>query len=160
MHTYVVTGSASGIGKTTAELLTSRGHRVIGVDLKDADITVDLTTAVGRDALVDEVAERSGGQLDGVVACAGLAAPIPATVGVNFFGMVATLEGLRPLLAKAPAPRAVGIASMASLMPTDDVLVAAMTAKDEPGALARAAVLAENPESGGLIYGSTKKAFA
>ncbi|WP_407345559.1 SDR family oxidoreductase [Pengzhenrongella phosphoraccumulans] len=160
MRTYVVTGSASGIGKTTVELLTSRGHRVIGVDLREADITADLTTAVGRAALVDDVADRGDGRIDGVVACAGLAAPIPATVGVNFFGMVSTLEGLRPLLAKAPAPRAVGISSMASLMPSDDALVAAMAGNDEPGALARAAILAESPETGGLIYGSTKKAFS
>jgi len=159
-RTYVVTGSASGIGKATAELLASRGANVIGVDINDADIIVDLTTGFGRSQLVDEARGLSGGQIDGVVAVAGLALPSPATVAVNFFGMRATLEGLRPLLAGSTAPRAAGVSSMASLMPVDDELVAAMSASDEPGALARAAVLAETAEGGGLIYSSTKKAFA
>ncbi|MGV8883436.1 MAG: SDR family oxidoreductase [Rhodoglobus sp.] len=159
-RTMVVTGAASGIGKATAELLISRGDKVIGVDLKGSDISVDLTTAEGRDRLVDEVRELSGGTIDGILAIAGLAAPIPATTAVNFFGMVATLEGLRPLLAGSPSPRAVGVASMASLHPNDDELVALMTAGDEAGALARSEVLAADPATGHLIYGSTKKAFA
>ena len=159
-RTIVVTGAASGIGKATAELLTSRGDKVIGVDLAGSDINVDLTTAAGRSALVEQVTEHSGGTIDGVLAIAGLAAPIPATVAVNFFGMVATLEGLRGLLAGSDAPRAAGVASMASLHPVDDELVAALTAGDEAAALARAEVLAADPATGYLIYASTKKAFA
>jgi len=159
-RTIVVTGAASGIGKTTAELLQSRGDTVIGVDLKGSDVNVDLTTPEGRADLVDQVREKSGGSIDGILAIAGLAHPIPATVAVNFFGMVATLEGLRPLLAGSDAPRAAGVASMASLHPVDDELVAAMTAGDEAAALARAEILAGDEATGPLIYGSTKKAFA
>jgi NAD(P)-dependent dehydrogenase (short-subunit alcohol dehydrogenase family) len=159
-RTVVVTGAASGIGKATAELLQSRGDTVIGVDLKGSDINVDLTTADGRTALVQQVRERSDGTIDGILAIAGLAHPIPATVAVNFFGMVATLEGLRPLLAGSDAPRAAGVASMASLNPVDDELVAAMAAGDEAAALARAEILAAEESTGYLIYGSTKKAFA
>lgn len=160
-RTYVVTGSASGIGKATAELLVERGHTVIGVDLRDADVTVDLTVPEDRERLVTEVAEKSGGTIDAIIAVAGLALPIPKTVGVNYFGMVATMEGLRPLLAGSAAPRAVGVASMASLHPNDAELVDLLLAGDEPGALARAEVLAASPETtGGLIYGSTKAAFA
>ncbi|GLK18012.1 SDR family oxidoreductase [Herbiconiux flava] len=159
-RTMIVTGAASGIGKATAELLRERGDTVIGVDLRDADVTADLSTAEGRASLIEQVREASGGRIDGILAIAGLAAPIPATVAVNFFGMVATLEGLRPLLSGSEAPRAVGIASMASLHPHDDELVALLTAGDEPGALARAEVLAGDPSTGHLIYASTKKAFA
>lgn len=160
-RTYVVTGSASGIGKVTAEVLKAKGDTVIGVDLHDADINVDLTTADGRTTLVAEAARLSGGRIDAIVAIAGLALPVPATIGVNFFGMVATLEGLRPLLAGSDAPRAVGVASMASLMPVDDELFNACLALDEPAALARAAVLAQDPAgAGGLIYSSSKRAFA
>jgi NAD(P)-dependent dehydrogenase (short-subunit alcohol dehydrogenase family) len=160
-RTSVVTGSASGIGKATKQVLESRGEKVIGVDLHDADITVDLATANGRAMLVNRVTELSGGSIDAVYAIAGLALPVPATVGVNFFGMVATLEGLRPLLLSVSAPRAVGVASMASLGPVDDQLVAAMTAGDEAAGVARAEVLAGEPETGGaLIYASTKKAIA
>lgn len=50
---------------------------------------------------------------------------------------------------------------MASLQPVDEELSAAMKAGDEPKALARAAVLAEQPETlGGLIYSSSKRALA
>jgi NAD(P)-dependent dehydrogenase (short-subunit alcohol dehydrogenase family) len=159
VRTYIVTGAASGIGRATAELLTSRGEKVIGVDLAGSDINVDLATAEGRKTLVSEAERLSGGTIDGVLAIAGLAAEIPATVGVNFFGMVATLEGLRPLLSQSDAPRAVGVASMASLHPVDDELVAALAAGDETAALARAAVIGQGG-TGGSIYASTKKAFA
>jgi NAD(P)-dependent dehydrogenase (short-subunit alcohol dehydrogenase family) len=160
-RTSVVTGSASGIGTATKEVLESRGETVIGVDLHDADITIDLSTANGRAALVDRVTELGNGSIDAIYAIAGLALPVPATVQVNFFGMVATLEGLRPLLLSVSAPRAVGVTSMASLGPVDDQLVAAMTAGDEAAGVARAEVLAGEPESGGaLIYASTKKAIA
>lgn len=159
MRTYVVTGSASGIGKATAELLVERGDAVIGVDLHDADIEVDLTSTEGRERLIAEATRLSGGTIDGVLAVAGLATPTPATVAVNYFGMIATLEGLRPLLAGSDAPRAVGVASMASLQPSDDRLVELELAGDEPGALARAAELAGTQETGALIYSSTKVGF-
>ena len=51
-RTYVVTGSASGIGRATTDLLTERGHRVIGVDVRDADVVADLSTAEGRSVLL------------------------------------------------------------------------------------------------------------
>jgi len=54
-RTYVVTGSASGIGKATKELLEERGEKVIGVDIHDADVVVDLCTASGRTELVEKV---------------------------------------------------------------------------------------------------------
>ncbi len=159
MRTVVVTGSASGIGRALAELLVSRGERVIGVDIHDADVTVDLATPEGREAMVAQVAELSGGSLDAVVANAGLATGTPTTVGVNYFGALATLEGLRPMLAGSDAPRAAATVSMASLMPNDPELVDAMLAGDEARALARAEVLA-GTEAEGLIYGSTKAALS
>jgi NAD(P)-dependent dehydrogenase (short-subunit alcohol dehydrogenase family) len=157
----VVTGAASGIGLATKQLLESRGERVIGIDLRDADVTVDLASADDRERMVAEVAELSGGRLDAIVAVAGIAAPIPATAAVNYFGMIASLEGLRPLLLGSDAPRAVGVASFGSVMPVDDELVLALTAGDEDAALARAADLAaDSTERGLLIYTSSKRAFA
>lgn len=158
-RTALVTGAASGIGRTTAELLRERGYRVIGADLRGSDIDADLTTGEGRDKLVEEAARLSDGKLDAVLAVAGLALAVPATVGVNYFGMVYTLTGLRPLLTSSDAPRAVGVSSMASLMPVDDELVAAMAAGDEPAALGRAAQL-EGTDGAQQIYSSSKKAFS
>lgn len=156
-RTSVITGSASGIGKATRELLEGRGERVIGVDIHDADVVADLASADGRTAMVDAVRTAAGGRIDAVYAVAGLALPAPATVAVNYFGTVATLEGLRPLLADSDAPRALLVSSMAALMATDDELVALLAAGDEPAALARAEVLAKEPAATGqLIYSSTK----
>lgn len=159
-RTAVVTGSASGIGKATKELLESRGERVIGIDLHDADIQADLATAEGRTVMVEGVRELTGGAIDAIYAVAGLAKPIPATVGVNYFGAVATLEGLRPFLLSSPAPRAVVVSSMAALLPVNDELVGILNSGDEPAALAQAEVLAKDPERSGLIYASTKRAIS
>lgn len=159
-RTAVITGSASGIGRAAAELLAERGYRVIGVDIAGADINVDLTTPEGRETLVAEVTERSGGTVDVVIANAGLSSPTVATAAVNFFGAVATLAGLRPLLAASPAPRAVATTSMAALFPPDEALLQAFLAEDEPAALARAAQLADDPAQANLIYGTSKQALA
>lgn len=160
-RTYVVTGAASGIGRATSDLLAERGHRVIGVDLAGTDVNADLSTAEGRAELVDRVRELSGGTIDAIIANAGLATPTAKTVAVNYFGAVATLEGLRPLLAGSPAPRAAATVSMASLFPTDDALMEALLAGDEAAAMSRGAELeASAPETANQIYATTKAALS
>ena len=117
-RTYVVTGAASGIGAATASYLRERGSRVIGCDLHDADVIADLATIEGRAKLVEGVIRLSGGRIDAIVANAG-GGPAETMVALNFFGSVATLEGLRPTLASSPAPRAVMVSSVASLGPLE-----------------------------------------
>jgi NAD(P)-dependent dehydrogenase (short-subunit alcohol dehydrogenase family) len=158
-RTYVVTGCASGIGQATAELLAECGHRVIGVDLRDADIRVDLATEAGRSELVTATAALSGGGIDAIVAVAGVAVMGPLAVAVNYFGALATLQGLRPLLAGSPAPRAVAVSSAATVKPVDDALMALLAAEDEPAALARAAELAQSDDSR-HVYASSKRALS
>lgn len=160
-RTYVVTGSASGIGAATAELLQERGFRVIGVDLAGADVTADLSTADGRSRAVAEVLAASGGSVDAVVAAAGIAAPKPLTVAVNFFGVTDFLNALAPALASSDAPRAVVVSSMATLQPNSAELVDAMLAGDEQEALRIGGALAEQgPEAGYLNYPSSKRALS
>lgn len=105
MGTYVVTGSASGIGAATAALLTGRGHRVIGVDRAGADVNADLSTPVGRRAAIDQVTALAGETVNGFVPCAGVAGLTGVDsrllVSVNYYGAVELAEGLRPLLAEA-----------------------------------------------------------
>jgi len=161
-RTYVVTGAASGIGKATAEHLRKQGHTVLGVDLRDTDITADLSTDEGRASLVEQAARLSGGRLDGVIAVAGLVAPKPVTVNVNYFGAKATLEGLQPLLLKSDAPRAAVVSSMGAIVDFDDDLLARLVADDEAGAVAEAERLGSEVIATGMspIYGTTKNAIA
>jgi NAD(P)-dependent dehydrogenase (short-subunit alcohol dehydrogenase family) len=154
-RTVVVTGSASGIGKATAAILAKSGTRVIGVDLHDAEVIADVGTTDGRQQLVDNVRAIAGDRIDAVFACAGIAVPEPLTVAVNYFGVVATLEGLRPLLACGNQPRAVTITSIASILPAvDQELVAACLQGDEALALDVAR------RKGAGFYNSSKAALA
>ena len=159
MGTIAITGSAGGLGGATAARLRHAGHDVIGVDVRDAEVIADLSTAVGRAAMVDGVASRCGGVLDGVVAGAGITnQPGEQVVAINYFGAIATLEGLRPMLAKGTRPAAVAISSNSiSTMPDIPLdVVDVCLAGDEQEAWRVAA-----PDSEGMItYGATKLALA
>jgi NAD(P)-dependent dehydrogenase (short-subunit alcohol dehydrogenase family) len=160
VRTFIVTGAASGIGKATSELLASSGVRVIGVDLHGADINVDLGTPDGRAELVSSARQLSEGCLDGIAAIAGVITPSSSVVALNYFGTIATLEGLRQLMLGSAAPRAVAVSSTASLRPVDDLLVELMASGDERGAIERSMVLAAQERNEKLIYSSSKRALA
>lgn len=143
MRTIVVTGSASGMGAATKERLESAGDRVIGVDVKDADVVADLGTTEGRAAAITAVTERSGGIVDGVVTWAGLAGlthrPGSLLVSVNYFGTIVLLEGLRPLLARGSSPAAVAISSNSTTIQPNVPLAITDTCLTGDEAAARAA---------------------
>lgn len=160
MRTYLVTGSASGVGAAVTDTLRAARHRVVGVDVKDADVVADLGTPEGRAAAVEGTLAATDGTLDAVIACAGISHPVPATVSVNFYGVTELLTALRPTLARSAAPRAVAISSMATLHQNDARLVELMLSSDEAAALARAAELAADPQSANLIYASSKRALS
>jgi NAD(P)-dependent dehydrogenase (short-subunit alcohol dehydrogenase family) len=105
MRTIAVTGSASGIGAATAARLAGHGCRVIGVDLAVGDVTADLGVPADRERAVAEVIDRCDGRLDGLVTSAGIGGSTRTQggtlVGINYFGTVGLLEGLRPALAAA-----------------------------------------------------------
>jgi NAD(P)-dependent dehydrogenase (short-subunit alcohol dehydrogenase family) len=152
----LVTGSASGIGQATVARLKAAGDEVIGVDLRNAEIEADLGTAEGRAHMIAEAERLSNGRLDGVLAGAGIAnyALPREIIAINYFGAVATLEGLRPLLARSHRPRAVAICSTALMLPVDAAVIASCLAGDE--AKAREQILS-NPTT---AYSSSKRALA
>ena len=118
MATICITGSASGIGAATKARLESKGHRVIGVDLRDADVCADLSHPEGRTAAVNGVLDQCGGVLDGLVPGAGLSDPHPPAriAAVNYFGAIVVTEGLRPALANATNSAVVMISSNSTTM--------------------------------------------
>lgn len=160
-RTYVVTGSASGIGNTTAELLRARGDKVIGIDLTNAEVEADLSTVEGRADAAAKAIELASGVIDGVIACAGISAPIAKTISINYFGVTELIEQLQPALAKSAAPRVAVVSSMASLQGNSRELVEASLEGDEQKAVAIAEGLAAmGPEIGHAIYSSSKRAIA
>lgn len=149
-RTILVTGTASGINAAVRAELERGGHRVIGVDFADAEIAVDLATPEGRTEMVARARELSGGRLDGVVAGAGESRTDPGRlVSTNYFGAIATLEGLHPLLAASGIGRAVAIVSTASLLPVSAATVQACLAGDEPRAIEAARADPDNAYAAG-----------
>jgi NAD(P)-dependent dehydrogenase (short-subunit alcohol dehydrogenase family) len=134
-------------------MVEERGGKVIRCDLHDADIEVDLSTAEGRETLAAKAAEYQ--TIDAVLAIAG--GGQRGLIQTNFFGAVATLEGVRPMLLRSDAPRAVVISSTASLAAADKTAVELCLAGDEPGAVAAAAAVP--PDGGPGAYGIAKRAL-
>jgi NAD(P)-dependent dehydrogenase (short-subunit alcohol dehydrogenase family) len=159
-RTYVVSGAASGIGAATAALLREQGHRVVTVDLRDADVVADLSTAQGRGAAVAGVREQTD-VVHGVVPAAGIGGftgTDPAlVVSVNFFGAIALVEGLRDLMAAADGAAVVLLASNSITgQPgwAGDVAVACLRGDEEA---ARAAASAHEAV---MVYPASKAALA
>jgi len=157
VRTIVITGSAGGIGAATRVRLEKEGHRVIGVDVRDAEVIADLSTPDGRAAMVDAVADACDGVLDGLVAGAGIMGEQPLVAAINFFGAVATLEGLRPLLVRGTDPSAIAISSNSTTTTpgVTDAVVNTLLASDEPAALD-----AIGAAAGFVAYPASKLALA
>lgn len=156
MRTIALTGSASGIGAATRAALEADGHRVIGVDLRDAEVVADLGTADGRADAIAGVLQACDGTLDGYGGFAGVPATVeaPLLTTVSYFGSVAMLDGLREALTRGDQPSALAVSSCAATVaPVDDGLVETLLGGDE------AAAIAQSTDSG-VTYASVKLALA
>lgn len=113
-RTYVVSGSASGIGAATTAMLRRQDHRVIGVDLHDAEVVADLATTEGRADAIEQIKAQAE-VIHGLVPCAGIAGlsglDPERLVSVNYFGALALVRGLRSELAAAGRASVVLISS-------------------------------------------------
>lgn len=154
-----VTGSASGIGAALTSLLREQGVRVIGVDLSDAEVIADLGTPAGRLAAAEGIKIACGGELDGIVTCAGISLPLELTVKVNYFGTTELVDALRPLFALSPAPRIAVVGSINGTRPPDEALLSACLNGDESAAVAVAAIALDEGR-GAEIYATSKTAIA
>lgn len=160
MRVVAVTGSASGIGAATRARLEEDGRRVVGVDLRGAEVEADLSRPEGRRAAIDAILERCEGRLDAAVLCAGVGghvADLGLVAAVNYFGAVEVLDALLPALRRGEHPAVVVMASnSAQFFPLDEhPYVLALLEGDE----ARARELAAK-ENGFIAYAGSKHALA
>ena len=155
---YVVTGADSGLGKAVADILAVEARVITCGVGEGVDVRADLATVDGRTRLLAEVDARSGGRVDGVVAAAGIGAPRVETVALNYFGTIALLEGLGPLLARSSAPAAAVVSSSSTLNRGSDALVRACLRGQESRALDVAGRLVRG-RRGSQIYRSSKIAL-
>src|SRR3954447_2745002 len=157
----VVSGSASGMGAATARLLRDGGHRVIGIDQRDADVVADLSTSDGRADAIAAVTNACAGTLDGAALFAGVGGatgrPASLLVSLNYFGSVQLFEAFRPLLAAAGTASAVAISSNSTTCQPgwSEELVAACLAGDE-----QAACEVADRQDSMTAYPATKTALA
>lgn len=115
-ESVVVTGTASGMGAATAQILVDVGARVTGIDVKPTEVPVEKALEVDlRDpAAIDEAVAAIGDPVQSVFSCAGLPGPPFSeldTVLVNFVGARHLIEGLIP---KMPTGASIGCISSAA----------------------------------------------
>jgi NAD(P)-dependent dehydrogenase (short-subunit alcohol dehydrogenase family) len=161
MGVVAVTGSAGGIGGAIRRRIEAEGHEVIGVDLRDAEVVADLSSAAGREEALSAIRAAAGPALDGFVVAAGIggstSAPPSLVARINYFGAVTILEGLREYLAGGALRAAVAISSNSiTAVPAPDLtLVEHCLAGREDEAADHADTL-----DGELVYAHTKLALA
>ena len=158
MGIYAVTGGASGIGAGIVSKLKSLGHQVVSVDLRNADINVDLGSAAGRQAAIAGILAAAPAGLDGLVPCAGVGPqinPITAIPKINFFGTVVLVEGLKDSLAKKRGAIVLISSNSATLMEYNADYLQALAVGDEARASELIAAL-----DGQTAYGGSKFALA
>ncbi|MBF4998326.1 SDR family oxidoreductase [Nocardia sp. BSTN01] len=165
MGVYVVTGAASGMGRAAAEKLRERGHTVVGVDLRDAQVVADLSTPAGRRTAIDSVLAQVDGHLDGAILAAGVG-PVPGAdrprliFEVNYRGVVDLLDGWRSALARADEAKVVVFGSNSTtttpLVPRR--AIRALLAGDTERALRALRIFGGNAPS--IAYGTSKIAVS
>jgi len=164
LSTIAITGSGSGIGAATRELMESQSVNVIGIDLRNAEIEADLGTPKGRHEAVTTTIEMTGGKLDGLVTCAGVSVPFDPKLmlSINWFGTMELLEGLKGALAKGNENSYVVAVSSNSTTITPNIpdeLVNSCLACDEPKANELLDAL-DSPQDMAISYAASKLAVA
>lgn len=161
MRTIAITGAASGIGYAAAAQLAAEGHRVIGIDIANAEIEADLSNPAGRRHAVEQIRARSD-VLHGFVAAAGISGSLgdAKVLSTNYFGAAELLLALNPDLARSGAGAAVMVASAGMLRPWLPARsLDACLAMDEDAAI-DALVNDPRPDDAHPAYPTSKNAMA
>ena len=101
MGIYAVTGGSSGIGAKTVEYLRAQGHLVYNIDVNHGDITANLASDEGRQAVIDRLHTLCSEGMDGLVCCAGVSnscGNLKLIISLNYFGTMRLAEGVFDLL--------------------------------------------------------------
>ena len=123
--TAIVTGSASGIGRATAERLTADGWRVVGIDLSDGQDAADpevLAAAVAAALAVPDavVVVRDGAA---VPVSLGAAHPVDVAAWIDLGGFaIAEVAALAepPVRVEIPAPAPADVRALTGVAPPSD----------------------------------------
>ena len=157
MGLFAMTGGATGIGAALKSQLLAAGNEVISVDIQEGDIIADLSTVEGRQLAIDGIRERAPDGLDGFIPCAGLppvAKPLSLIAQVNYFAVVATVSGLRELLAKKRGSVLIVASNSAPMITTEDPFVQHCLSGDEAAACAEV-----EARDGHTAYAGSKRAI-
>lgn len=170
MGIYIVTGGSGGIGGKTVEILRSQGHKVINVDLKDADICANLATKEGRDYVIDTIHQMFPEGIDGLCCNAGVSGAcgnLKLIISLNYYGAVNLAHGLFDLLKKKGGSCVVTSSNTISQGAARPDLVDLLNYSQTKSALSEEAILKiiekfddTNLSVGNSIYVTTKYALA
>jgi 3-oxoacyl-[acyl-carrier protein] reductase len=118
----IVTGAGSGIGQASAQRLAERGATVVGADLKNTDVAVDVSDRAAVHALVDDVVAEHG-RLDVMCNIAGIMhdssvldteeADLDRVLAVNFKGVLWGCQAAGRVMAEQGSGSIINAASTA-----------------------------------------------
>ena len=157
MKTYAMTGGATGIGAAIKSQLREQGHQVIVVDIKDADINADLSTAAGREQAIQAVKEKAPEGLDGLVTCAGVGSNVPnhpLITEVNYYGTTELIVGLKELLALKRGAVVIVSSNSAPMNNSPEFVELLLTGEQNEAVSFSETIAAQE------VYSGTKKAVA
>lgn len=157
--TVVVTGSSSGIGRSTAQQLLERGAEVIGLDRNPGDldiphIQIDLADSESIGRAADAVPARVDALVNAAGVSSGIGDPLKV-VGINFVGL-RELTGL--IVPRMPADSYIAsTSSLAAAAYRDhrDAVLELIATPDRDAALAWCSA---HPDELGVGYSLSKEA--
>ncbi|WP_234735839.1 SDR family oxidoreductase [Tellurirhabdus bombi] len=129
----LITGASSGIGRSTAEYLASRGHRVYGTFRKlpteaisFSALQMDVTDPVSIRRAVDEVLQKEGNRIDVLINNAGLGIMaaleevslemVQQLFSTNVYGVLQVTQAVLPTMRVQKSGHIINISSIAGTM--------------------------------------------